>query len=202
MEPTQNPGLPGGAPPLAPPTAPTGPVLAASRAGITLPAALVTAGSGRQRASGEQAARDFLAVLLDSRLAVTGRQLVCALAAPDLSPAVGSFLAVERNTLRNPARPANRRPVAGGGGFYRSVAVGPDAAPSTVRVELAVPVQADVPHYTAWTVYRVDVGYVVGQGWRLVDYGDNGAGPSGPTLSAADRARFLTGPGWHALGPA
>ena len=198
--PAPNPGLPGGAPSLAPASTPPGPALAAASEGITLEAALRGAGSGPQRAKGEQAARDFLAVLLDTRPALTGKQVVCALAGPDLSPAVGRFLAVERNTLRNPAGPANRRPAAGGGGFYRSVAIGGDAAPSQVRTEFAVPVQADVPKYTAWTIYRVEVGYAAGTGWRLTDYGDNGAGPSGPTLSAADRARFLVGPGWRPLG--
>ena len=200
--PAQNPGLPGGAPSLVPSGPPTAPALAASREALPLPSALAAARSGRDRAAGERSARDFLAVLLDTRPPVTGKQLVCALAGPDLSPAVGQYLAIERNTLRNPAAPANRRPVLGGGGFYRSVAVGGDAAPSVVRLDLAVPVQADRPSYTAWTIYRVDVGFAPDLGWRLADYADNGAGPSGRTLSATNRARFLTGPGWRALGPA
>lgn len=198
----QNPGLPGGAPALAPSGGPVGPPLAASRDGLSVPTALMTARSGRDREAGERSARDFLAVLLDSRPPLTGKQVVCALAGPDLSPAVGQFLAIERNTLRNPAAPANRRLLAGGDGFYRSVAIGGEATPTTVRVELAVPVQADRPSYTAWTIYRVEVGYVPDLGWRLTDYGDNGAGPSGRTLSPKDQARFLTGPGWRPLGPA
>ena len=165
------------------------------------------------RAVGEQSARDFLAVLLDSRLAVTGKQLVCALASPALSPAVAQFLAVERNNLRNEAAPANRRWAAsaggaadaggagGAGGFYRSVVVGRAERPSLVQIEFAVPVQADVPQSTAWTIYRLAVGYVPAVGWRLADYLDSGAGPSGLTLSAANQARFLTGQGWRPLGP-
>ena len=197
----QNPGLPGRQQALTGARTSTSAALTASPAGTDLPAALRTARLGPDRASAEKSARDFLTVLLDTRPALTGKQLVCSLASPELSPAVAAFLAVERNMLRDAAGPANRRIAAKGGGFYRSVAVGGEAAPSAVQVELAVPVQLDKPRTTAWTVYRLDVRPQRDLGWRLADFYDGGAGPSGLLLSPTNQARLLTGTGWRPLGP-
>ena len=205
--PARNPGLPAAGPALTTVTSGSGPALASRASGVDLQLALGTASSGVTRAAAEQSARDFLAVLLDSRLAVTGKQLVCALASPELSPAVAQFLAATRNGLRDETAPANRRWAVAAGksgsavGFYRSAVAGPVDRPNLVRIEFAVPVQAEVPRSTAWTIYRLAVRYVPDVGWRLADYFDSGAGPSGLTLSAANKARFLTGTGWRPLGP-
>lgn len=164
-------------------------------------AVAAAATNGRTRADGEEYALQVAQVLTDSRSVQRGREVIDAVASPEMAPALRRFLIQDAASQR--ALGSDRSYDTSLEMWLRSrVASGTSEAPTRIDVEVVGNLVSPPLAFHAWQLLRVDVLWEDDH-WALVGYSGGRFGPHTATrMTPAQRRELLVGPGWRRIPPA